>query len=689
MNKPIKTIDVVVTGVSWPREEFAEDGSLHRVIMRTKTVACLGSVTFWPKPGMVLRLTGTESVFRGMKQFNFTKVGHDVPCDEVSLLRYAATFAKGVGDATVDRILANWGEKWRDHLDEMSPAVSVPLKQTLAMFDADRAHTEAITYVLNKGGTIRMANEAWKKWRDATIQTIEANPYIMATLPGVGFKTVDERMGEAFHISKSDMRRAEAAIDFSIRQLLDESGCSVIGRDALYELVDELKVPAGVAKTALARLVQRKRIVFVGLDNVTTNTAETHERMIVNYIAAATVEDESVGFRDDLVTSDFKPDESQREAIKAAVEHKGVTVVNGGAGCGKTTIIKQIANILRGHGCAVELCAFAGKAAARLREATGFPASTIHSMLGWNGDGIGFSRGNLHGAAIILDEASMVPSALLYEIAKREPEKLILVGDQAQLQPVGIGAPFHDCTDLLGKCVHTVTTCYRNKEAVFQAAAIVREGGVPTSAKSSKEEFEVWRVKSADDAHERILELVRDERIDFSQDLVLSPRNGDGESPMKATVKSLNADIQEIVNPHGPKEKFKVGDRVMCVKNFSALDIWNGTTGWISRIDQDGKPYFRTDEGDEVRLAEKEHTDNIVPAYCLTVHKSQGSQYRDVYIVCLKRDEARLFDRSMLYTAITRAKHGCYILTDDGLHRVVGSVRKRRTYFQMLVRGED
>ena len=314
-------------------------------------------------------------------------------------------------------------------------------------------------------------------------------------------------------------------------------------------------------------------------------------------------------------------------------------------------------------------------------------------MLGYQGDGVGFMAGNLHGRTVILDEASMVPSSLLYEITKRDPERLILVGDQAQLQPVGIGSPFHDIIDTLPKVVHTLTTCYRNKEAVFAAAAKIRDGEMPEEGKSRNEEFSVRRFKDADEVQAFIEETVKADTIDFDEDLVLSPRNGEGESPASATVKSLNAAIQEIENPHEDGVKFLADDRVMCVKNFPKLDIWNGTTGWITRVDYGGKPYFLPDgsesEYDEIRLGEKEQQQAITPAWCLTIHKSQGSQYRDVYVVCLRRDAGRLFDRSMLYTAVTRAKRKCVLLTDDGIDRIIGTVRRRRTYLQLLFNGKQ
>ena len=362
----IETIDVVVTGVTWPKEEFPEDGSLHKVIMRTKTYACLGKVTFWPKPGMVLKLTGSKSVWNGMLQFNFTKVAHDVPVDPRSLLDYAAEMSKGVGPATCDRLWAEYGETWRDHLDEMPQKIGIALKRTLAAFDANKHQTECVTFVLKHGGTIRMANEAWKKWKDQAIPSIEANPYILASLPGVGFKTVDERMGESFGIGKRDLRRAVAAVDYAMRSLLDESGCSVVRRDALYDSMKGLDVDGATAQVALSRLVTKGRIEFVGFEHVTLNEVVRNEGDIARYIADKT-KSSDITFDPSEVKAAFTPDESQMDAIRAAVEHHGLTIVNGGAGCGKTTIIKVIADILRAHGDQVDLCAFAGKAAARLR----------------------------------------------------------------------------------------------------------------------------------------------------------------------------------------------------------------------------------------------------------------------------------------------------------------------------------
>ena len=181
----------------------------------------------------------------------------------------------------------------------------------------------------------------------------------------------------------------------------------------------------------------------------------------------------------------MKFDESQLNAIDKAVEGK-LTLITGGAGCGKTTIIKAIADQLDRHGEQVAIAAFAGKAAARIREATGYEASTIHRLLRWQGEQ--FALPDLNGVTVIIDEASMVDSKLMAEIMKRKPRRLVLVGDEAQLPPVGSGQPFHDLIRLKPNLVANLTTCYRATEAIFRAATLIRNGQQPVREETTAQE---------------------------------------------------------------------------------------------------------------------------------------------------------------------------------------------------------
>lgn len=385
-------------------------------------------------------------------------------------------------------------------------------------------------------------------------------------------------------------------------------------------------------------------------------------------------------------------DQVQREAVDRATS-SGFAMINGGAGTGKTTIIDTIA---REIGRDVELCAFAGKAAARLKEATGKPAGTIHRLLKYNG--VGFMAQSLAGFSVIVDEASMIPADLLAEIVKRKPARLILVGDQAQLPPVGRGQPFHDLLELQPNRVTTLTTCYRNSEAVFKAAMSIRSGDMPLNSDTSENErWSISHTGSAEKTHSRILDMIEAGFIDFDQDIILIPRNGENEDT-PCSVKGLNRDIAAIVAPRDEDETFLIGDRVINGKNFPEEDVWNGTTGKIESIDSDGCPWIRLDtpikdwEGGgekwHVRF-DKKMKKHLSLAYALTVHKSQGSQYRNVLFAALKRDAHALLDRSLIYTAVTRTRSGCCVVGQgNALQDGIRTVRHKRTVIQELSKQE-
>ena len=384
-------------------------------------------------------------------------------------------------------------------------------------------------------------------------------------------------------------------------------------------------------------------------------------------------------------------DKSQKEAVDFAIA-SGFAIINGGAGCGKTTIIKSIVDELDKRGEEYELCAFAGKAAARLKQATEREAKTIHRMLQWMGER--FQRGTLKNYTVIIDEASMVSSSLMAQICRREPKRLVLVGDEAQLPPVGKGQPFHDLIKMFPGIVRTLTTCYRNREAVYQAALAIRNGHMP--AKQLKTKEEIWSCRpcaSARGVHSLILDMVRNGELDFRQDIILVPRNQD-ETSGASSVETLNADIVDIVNPREGKERFRAGDRVINTVNTPDLDVWNGTTATVVSIGEDGRMYLELDFP-AIDMATGELTNNVtIPkdkvknfrlAYALTVHKSQGSQYRKVILIVLQRDLHALLDRAMVYTGITRACYECQIIGEmQAFANAINKQSSKQTIMQTI-----
>ncbi|MFA6063934.1 MAG: AAA family ATPase [Gallionella sp.] len=393
----------------------------------------------------------------------------------------------------------------------------------------------------------------------------------------------------------------------------------------------------------------------------------------------------------------MKFDESQEAAIMKACRSQ-VSIITGGAGTGKTTIIKEVTERLEKAGATVTLAAFAGKAAARIREACSHPASTIHRMLGYNGKA--FLTPSLADQSVILDESSMIDSLLLAEIVKRAPRRLCMVGDPAQLPPVGRGQPFHDLINLRPELVASLTTCYRATEAVFQAATSIRGGGrPPLSATSPGEKWTMMNTGNAAQTQAQILKWIDAGAFDFEQDVILCARNGENDQD-PCTVRGLNAAIVEMISPRDEKRKFNTGDRVINTKNLPELDVWNGTTGTVHTIDQDGGVWVHTDipvidwnksaddknpEYTNYVLFGKDTRKHLQLAYAMTTHKAQGSQYRNVLMCCFNRDGWGLLDRSLLYTGVTRTKVACCVVGElQAVWNAIDKVNHKNTIIQQL-----
>jgi len=321
-------------------------------------------------------------------------------------------------------------------------------------------------------------------------------------------------------------------------------------------------------------------------------------------------------------------------------------------------------------------------------------------MLGYNGTV--FQNPSLAGSTVIVDESSMIDSLLLAEIVRRNPSRLILVGDYAQLPPVGRGAPFHDLIEFRPDLVSTLTRCYRATEAVFQAANEIRNGGrPPMSATSEGERWMMMNTGKPERTQEQILSWVTsdDSEFDFSKDIIIVARNGESEEE-PCTVKGLNKAIVDAISPRDPKVRFVTGDRVINTKNLPDLDCWNGTTGTIHAVDQDGSVWVRTDipvidwkKSKSEReptytshvLFARDQRAHLQLAYALTVHKSQGSQMRNVIFAAFNRDTHGLLDRSLLYTAVTRTKAMCCVVGElASVWAAIDRVERKNTVIQQL-----
>lgn len=660
---------------------------------------CKGRLDHLPKTGETLALDGCWEIskFNGQPEFSFFHAAVHVPTDERSLLRYACEMTPGFGPAMEERIWAERGENWRglslaDDIRGLTPDKLAALQKTIDFLNLNQERAKTVSWLVSIGLTLKMAEAAFAKWGASTVSRVEADPYILASLPNYGFSDADSHIRRHFKIERNDPRRIEAAIKYYLNQLSAED--TVVSWDDLFAkttaAIDsdpQLISDATRAMFQSGRLVAFPRTMRISSLRDFTNEAAIYRFAISERAALAPVKARQPKARD------FDLDETQMSAVQFALDHR-FSIINGGAGCGKTTIIHAMCDSLKGHG-EVRLCAFAGKAAARLREATMHDASTIHRMLGWMGDANRFALKTLAGSTVILDEASMVSSDLLAEIVKRNPDRLVLVGDEAQLPPVGSGQPFHDLVKLAPDCVRTLTVCYRSREAVLSSALAIRAGQVPPPiAVTEKEAYRFISKSNARDAHSLVLHCVKSDEVDFDTDVILCCRNG--ETPDEpCSVRALNADIKQIVNPSGGSgdrpRPFQIdpGDRIICTVNSSDLDVWNGTTGRCRDFDTSRSMWvdldFPNSDGETSVLIPKDKVKDWQLAYALTVHKSQGSQYRKVFFLVTRRDIATLLSRPMVYTAVTRAKKECCVIGDAwAFSRAIAEVRPKHTAMQEI-----
>lgn len=650
---------------------------------------CKGKLDHLPKVGETLVLDGTWelSQYNGQSEFVFFHAKTFVPVDKRSLLRYACELTPGFGPAMEERIWAECGELWEGlslshDIRGLTPSKLEAFHKTVDFLQLNQDRAKAVAWLTKIGLTLKMAEAAFAKWGGNTVSHVENDPYILATLPNYGFSDADTHIRDHFQIERNDSRRVTAALKYYIAQLSQED-TAVKWDDILAKVTSAIDSdPQLISDTCRAMFASGALVAFPRSERITSIRDFTNEAAIykfANESGWATVKTKAKQPKG----RDFDLDETQMGAVQFALDRK-FAIINGGAGCGKTIIIKAICDSLKGD---IRLCAFAGKAAARLREATMHTASTIHRMLGWMGDGNGFAVKTLSGATVILDEASMVSSDLLAEIVKRNPERLVLVGDEAQLPPVGSGQPFHDLVHLLPDCVRTLTTCYRSREAVLSSALAIREGNVPPNyTKSYSEFYEFISLADARKAHDFILRQVNNGEIDFADDVILCCRNGDSaEEPL--SVKSLNADIKALVNPGDGK--IDAGDRIICTVNSSDLDVWNGTTGRCACFDSSRAMWVELDfpnaDGETSVLIPKDKVKDWQLAYALTVHKSQGSQYGKVFFAVARRDSSTLLSRSMVYTAVTRAKKECHVIGDAwAFGTSIREVRTKHTAMQEI-----
>lgn len=664
------------------------------------------------------------------RQFKIEQSNRLLPTSADGIYEYlAGSTVKGIGPATAALIVDRFKEKSLDIL-EMHPeklaeikGISLSKAKDLSASFKKQAGVRRLTEFLCAYGIKPLvALKLYRAYGSAALETVHENPYIIsASHIGASFAEADNLALE-LGIEGDSINRISAAVLFELQHNSGNGHC-FIPRDKLIAATSQLiSVPADLVSDAIDSLSENGGLVCDKVANLNvcyltelyeaeTYTAERLKSMVGLKTKSSANIERLITKLESLYDISYAP--LQKQSIELALNNR-ILVITGGPGTGKTTILKGILSLYDELELETLLAAPTGRAAKRMSELTGREASTIHRLLGAkmaeDGETVVFSKHEgdpLNCDALVLDECSMVDITLMSSLLKalKPGCRLVLVGDADQLPSVGPGNVFSDI--IRSQTVPTVrlTEIFRQKgdSRIVRNAHMINRGEHPDFEANTGDFFRLRRLKGGT-AVETIVELCarrlpENMKIPSESIQVLSPtRKGE-----TGTV-NLNKRLQAALNPpsESKKEKlfgeavFRVGDRVIQTKNnydtiwktkggVSGAGVYNGDIGTIAQID----PITETltvDFEDKLATYSFEMLNELEHAWALTVHKSQGSEYRAV-VLALSGDVQMLLTRGVLYTAVTRAKELLIMVGDDNIaHRMIDNNKQSRRYSALRLR---
>lgn len=666
-------------------------------------------------PGEYLRLNGqwTNHPVHGL-QFTVETCEQALPATVGGIRRYLGSgLVKGIGPRLAERIVARFGEQTLEVIEnqperllEVADIGPKRVRQITEAWVEQKQVKDIMIFLHSYGVNTSLAVKIYKQYNVQALQIVQQDPYRLARdVYGIGFKTAD-KIARALGLAVDHPSRLEAALVYVLNQMSDEGHVYVPRQELAESTAELLELPVDSLLPALERLQRDGRVIIEDLPRVESETESTispglAEKKIEYSLPAVYLSPfyySEVGLADRLSRlastlpsrlSDLPPafialdttlSPEQQAAVRTALTHP-VSILTGGPGTGKTTTIRALIQALSSAGKRFALASPTGRAAKRLSEATGEPASTIHRLLGYSpGEGFKFNDENpLQIDLLVVDEASMLDLLLANTLLKAlEPgTHLLLVGDVDQLPSVGAGDVLRDiiASDLAP--VTRLTAIFRQATGshIIVNAHRVNQGQLPLFSRESQDFF-LFPADDAEDAAKWVQEVVCVRIPDkfglnpIGQVQVLAPMY---RGP--AGVHSLNVRLQAVLNPPSsvkPEKSlfgviFRQGDKVMQTQNNYDKEVYNGDIGRVAGIDLVDQTLTINIDGRPIRY-EWSEADQLVLAYAISVHKAQGSEFTAI-VMPLVSAHYMMLQRNLLYTGITRAKQLCVLV---GNQRALG-----------------
>lgn len=618
----------------------------------------------------------------------------------------------GIGPAMAKKIVAEFGEKTLEIIAKSPnellkvPGIGKKTAEKISTSYLEQSElTEIMVWLENHGISNTYAGKIFAKYGSFAIDIMEKDIYrLFQDIEGIGFLTAD-KLAFNLGIQREDKRRIISGIDYALMQLCNNGHCCIPEMALVDKTAKILQVNNQIIFTIL-----KERI-----DNGSLNTEivggetliyppylyyaekKVATRLLQLQQATEPLSEDNLSLFIKVWEKDnqIQLAQKQKEAIKACLHH-GVLVLTGGPGTGKTTVIKGILSILKAQGLKIRLAAPTGRAAKRLSETTGQKALTIHRLLEANNLAqddnlkLGFSKDiddQLDADVIILDEVSMVDIVLMHHFFNAVPDgcRIILVGDTDQLPAVGPGSVLKDIIRSQKIPAIRLDEIFRQAQTsmIIQNAHIINAGRLPDLRKQYSD-FVFYELNDDTSITKKILDLctkdLPHEGFDVLKDVqILSPMHR-----FLCGVENLNLMLQEQLNPKKNQDElkyssqtFRVGDKVMHIRNNYQKNVFNGDIGFIQDVNNEK---LTVDYFDHIVTYEKNELNELTLAYASSVHKSQGSEYK-VVIIPLSTSHYIMLQRNLLYTAITRAKQKVIIIgSKKALMTAIQSNRTQKRY---------
>jgi len=642
-------------------------------------------------PGETLRLHGRWSHHpKYGEQFKVDRYESIVPATIAGIQKYLGSgMIKGIGPVFAKRLVEAFGEGTLKVIEETPGRLAEvegigPIRQQriTTAWAEQREIREVMLFLQGHGVSPAFAVKIFKAYGQAAISTVRENPYRLARdIRGIGFKTAD-KIARELGIPADSPLRAAAGILHTLNELTDEGHVYVPEAELLRAAEEALEIPAALLPDALATLAADEGVAVESLPTgnavylTALHVSETQLARRVADLLRAPRAVPPIDMSQALPWVEQKTGlaltEEQRQAVRQAFQEK-LLIITGGPGTGKTTILKAVIRILEAKKLRTHLASPTGRAAKRLAEVTGHEATTLHRLLEWNPREGGFQRNARHPLEtdfVVVDEASMIDILLAHHLLQAIPltTTLLLVGDADQLPSVGPGTVLRDLLDVTDIPAIRLTTIFRQAamSRIVSNAHRVNRGEFPdltATGAGPGQDFFFLGEEDPEKLQQLIVDLalrrlpVRyglDPRADIQ---VLTPMH---RGPIGAG--QLNTALQTALNPprNGEMELlrggriFRIGDRVLQLRNNYDKGVYNGDLGRITAIDPAEQTVVVQVDDREV-LYDFSDVDELTLAYAMTVHKSQGSEYPAV-ILPTHTTHYPMLQRNLLYTAITRAK---------------------------------